>query len=146
MVYQGIYREEMLKNYDFNWHMASDSKNINNPDFQHFFIMEDTAIIGYLIFSERKPPVYKDFTVCLNSLYILPQYQKKGIGRKAFAMVESFCREKGAVKFYNQCHPLNRNALKFYEKMGGKVGFQDIGHDNKEEDCVWFEYDCQTAG
>ena len=37
-------------------------------------------------------------TVCLDNIYVLPAYRRRGIAAKLFAQVEDWARERGAVR------------------------------------------------
>lgn len=138
--YDGIYSNDMIDNFDFQWHLEKDIAKIQNPNFNVYLIVENNTNIGYVIFSKEDPPVYKDFSICLNSLYILPEYQRKGIGSKAFNIINDYCRINHINKFYNQCNLHNTKALDFYERMGGIIGHENICNNEKIEDTLWFEY------
>lgn len=138
--YDGIYSEEVLENYNVHSHIKKDEAKILNPKFKVYLIKEEQKKIGYLIFSYEDPSVYKDFNLCLNSLYLLPEYQGRGIGQEGINIVSSYCKTKGINKFYNQCNLHNSKGVAFYKKQGGIIGQQDIGNSDKIEDTIWFEY------
>ena len=83
---------------------------------------------------------YKDFSFCLNSLYLLPPYQHMGLGRRIFAQVRQAARERKLDSFFCGCNVHNLPARRFYEKMGGVVGEIDDGHENLAEDQMYFEF------
>ena len=68
------------------------------------------------------------------------EYQHKGIGKQAFAILKDYCQEKGINRFACDCSPHNENAMQFYQRMGGVVTKTDTGHENKQEDGVIFEF------
>ena len=83
--------------------------------------------------------------VWLHSLYVLREYQHRGIGKRAFSVLKDYCRKKGISCFACRCSPHNENAMRFYQRMGGVVIKTDTGHENKQEDGVIFEFD-MTGG
>ena len=109
--YRGIYPDKMLDDFDYKFHENKNLSMINSEDFSVYFISEKNEKIGYLIL-QHKNPLY------VQSLYLLEKSRGKGIGKKAFEFIRGCCRENGIDKFYLGCHPENKNALGFYEKMG----------------------------
>lgn len=138
--YRGIYDNEWIDQFDFAHHERNDLLKLQNPDFYVYLILENNNKIGYFMLSQELPCRYKDFTVCLNALYILPDFQGKGIGCEGIEMIKEYCKIHGINKFYNQCNVHNSKAISFYKKMGGMIGHKDIGNAYKYEDSIWFEY------
>ncbi len=131
--YRGIYPDKMLDEFDYEFH---DKKNlfwINSEEFSVYFICADNKITGYLILQNRNP-------LYVQSLYLLEEFRGKGIGRKTFEFVREFCKENKIEKFYLGCHPENKKALGFYEKMGGIITARDEGHKNNNENSVKIEF------
>lgn len=58
--------------------------------------------------------------VCLDSLYVLPEYRHQGIATKLFRQVESWATEKGATRLELHAWSFNTSALALYEVMGMK--------------------------
>lgn len=131
--YRGIYPDKLIDEFDFDFH---DSKNlfmINSEEYSVYFITADGEKAGYLIL-QHKIPLY------IQSLYLLPGFQRKGIGRKIFGFVREHCRKNKIEKFYLCCHPENKNALAFYKKMGGTITEKDLGHENNRENNFKIEF------
>lgn len=57
-------------------------------------------------------------TVCLDNIFVLPQARGMGIGKKLFAQVENWAREKGAVRLDLHVWDFNQDAQKLYRAMG----------------------------
>ena len=133
--YRGIYPDAAIDDFDYAWHRQRDLQRIADPSFTVCLIRSGAEKIGYLIFQEA------DSGLVLHSLYVLREYQHRGIGKKAFALLRDRCREKGLRGFSCQCNPHNENAMEFYRRMGGTVTKTDIGHENRQEDTVVFRFD-----
>ena len=138
--YRGIYPDEMIDNYAFETHLARDKKRITDPANTVWLAMDRESCIGYLYVGPCGYGRYKDFDFCLNSLYFLPSYQKQGLGRKALEIAAAECRRRGYEKFFCGCSAYNNNARAFYTHMGGVLGVQSLGHANKAEDQVYYEF------
>jgi GNAT superfamily N-acetyltransferase len=56
-------------------------------------------------------------TVCLDNIYVLPEARRKGIAKLLFAEVESWGKQKGAVRLDLHVWGFNKNAISMYEAM-----------------------------
>ena len=57
-------------------------------------------------------------TVCLDNIYVLPTYRRRGIAAKLFAAVESWAKEQGAIRLELHTWDFNKDAIAMYEAMG----------------------------
>ena len=136
--YRGIYEDAMIDNFDYETHHRKDAVRIAE---QSVFLMKDgDNCAGYFYYGAFPAGCYKDFALCLNSLYILPPYQAKHLGTRVFAWMREVCRLRGIDKFFCGCNVHNPKAQGFYRKMGGVVGRIDDGHAQKSEDQMYFEF------
>ena len=132
--YRGIYPDELLDNFDYDFHDSKNLSMINSEEYSVYFITANGEKAGYLIL-QHKNPLY------IQSLYLLSDFRRKGIGTKVFEFIRNHCLENRLSKFYLGCHPQNKNALYFYEKMGGTVTEKDIGHENNRENSFKIEFE-----
>ena len=135
--YRGIYPNAVIDDFDYDWHQQRDLKKTSDPSFTVYLIKYGEKNIGYFIFQ------HADSGVWLHSLYVLREYQHKGIGKQAFSILTDYCREKEISRFSCNCNPHNENAMRFYQRMGGVVTKTDTGHWNRQEDGVIFEFNIQ---
>ena len=133
--YRGIYPDAVIDSFDYDWHQKRDIKKFSDSSFSVYLIKNGDENIGYFIFQDIGAFVW------LHSLYVLREYQHMGIGTQAFSILKKYCKEKGIHRFACDCHPDNENAMRFYQRMGGVVTKTDLGHENKQEDGVIFEFD-----
>lgn len=133
--YRGIYPDEIIDNFDYAFHNEKDYFRITSDEYEVFFICEGDEKFGYLILQKKRPMLY------IQSLYLIEEFQGKGIGKKAFEVIREFCRKNGYQKFYLGCHPQNKNALGFYSKMGGIITERDEGHENNRENSFKIEFE-----
>ncbi len=138
--YRGIYPDEMIDDYAYETHLARDKNRITDPKNTVWLVMDKDNCVGYLYVGPCGYGQYKDFDFCLNSLYFLPPYQRRGLGRAAFELVAAECRRRGYDRFFCGCSAHNHSARAFYEHMGGILGHQSLGHENKAEDQVYYEF------
>ena len=132
--YRGIYPDELLDNFDYDFHDSKNLRFINSEEYSVYFITVDGEKAGYLIL-QNTDPLY------VQSLYLLKVFQGWGIGHKAFEFIRKNCAEKGIENFYLGCHPENEKALGFYKKMGGTITEKDIGHENHRENSYKIEFE-----
>ena len=132
--YRGIYPDEVIDKFDYDWHLEAEQNRLRNPNFHCFMVMDAGECVGYFSYG----PVRTGFR--LHSLYLLPAYRKSGLGRKIFEQVKAACITAGFSGMFLDCHPDNRNALVFYQHMGGEITAMDAGHINRQEDCCTIEY------
>ncbi len=112
--YRGIYPDAMIDEYDLEAHTARDAARIADPANAVFLAMDGAECVGYFTYGPYTYGRYKDFALCLNSLYFLPGYRRMGLGRRAFAQLTEFCRERGIEKFFCGCNCHNLPAQAFY--------------------------------
>ena len=131
--YRGIYPDDAIDGFDLEWHTQRDLARIKDPHLRVYLIRFADMTIGYFI-HKTTVPVY------IGSLYVLKEYQRQGIGRRAFMIAEQYCVECGTSKYYCNCNAFNYPAQAFYHAMGGVIINCDTGHKNKQEDQLTFEF------
>ncbi len=57
-------------------------------------------------------------TVCLDNIYVLPAYRRRGIAAKLFAEVESWAKAQGAIRLDLHVWDFNKRAIAMYKAMG----------------------------
>jgi ribosomal protein S18 acetylase RimI-like enzyme len=88
----------------------------DDPSYKVFLAeKEDNMLVGYLvcrIFEEK---------VCAESLFVLPEHRRQGIGTALFQKAESLVQELNLETVYNQVHPNNDRMIGFLLKRGYDV-------------------------
>lgn len=133
-VYRGVFPDEMIDRFDYEWHQQRDLARIQSDEYLVYRITADDQNIGYLIIKKGRP-------LLLQSLYILPAYQRQGIGKMAFQLIRDYCKHNGMDTFICHCQPRNASARAFYCKMGGKIIAQDVDNAEHWQDSVTFEFE-----
>jgi ribosomal protein S18 acetylase RimI-like enzyme len=84
----------------------------SNPEIQTWVAKSDDKVIAWCVASKSNN------TALIDAIYVLPEYQGKGIGKKmmqiALEWLFSFSEIRLEVAIYNE------NAIRFYEKFGFK--------------------------
>lgn len=57
-------------------------------------------------------------TVCLDNIYVLPVYRRRGIAARLFAEVELWAKERGALRLDLHTWDFNKSAIAMYLAMG----------------------------
>ena len=125
--YRGIYSDEKIDNYDHKKYTDKFLGIINNPNVDLYVVEDNNKLVGYMDYGKPFRP-YKDYNQEIGLLYLLKDYQRKGIGTKLFNMAYNKIKEKGYKEFFISCNKYNINAQEFYKKMGGEI--IDIDEDN----------------
>ena len=139
--YRGIYPDEMLDGFDLDRHTARESDRLRNPNYRCYCVMDGEDCVGYVAFGTVREGERKEFNFRLHSLYLLPGYQGRGLGRMLFGKVRESCLLFGRGSMHLDCHPRNERALGFYRHMGGVITYTDTGHRNPCEDSCRIEFD-----
>lgn len=97
---------------------------INYENGSYFKIIADSIHAGCVRVFEKSPKLYR-----VGIIYILPEFQNKGVGQRALALVESFFPEAEAWELDCPADlPANRRC---YEKAGYKLTGEEKTINNK---------------
>ncbi len=138
--YSEIYPHEWIDGFDFALSEARFRKIAADPDQHLLFLKVDGEHAGFLCYGMEMESTLPENSICINMLYLLRKYQRRGIGSLALEKVRNYCREIGRDRFYNGCNMHNENALKFYRAMGGRVIAEYGGHENRALDQAIIEH------
>ena len=131
--YRGIYPDRVIDEFDYAGQEAKDLARLRDPSYRVFFIKDGEKNIGYFSFHDRD-------TLYIQSLYLLPEYRRRGIGRRVFALAREIAGQKGRDGIRCHCNAHNTAALAFYRAMGGRIVSEDLGHENPQEDQIGFVF------
>ena len=122
--YKGIYSEEKLSGYDIAKNESIFQNIVTNPDIELFVALDNQKIVGLMTCGKPYRP-FMDFQQEIGLLYILKEYQRKGIGKTFFEIAKNQVKGNGYTKFFLSVNSKNFDAQKFYEAMGGVTIYQD---------------------
>ena len=80
-----------------------------------YVAIEDSRIVGYLVCR------IDDDVVWAESLYVLPEHRRKGIGSALYEKAEEIAEKLGQDTVYNWVHPNNHAIIQFLKKKGYNV-------------------------
>ncbi len=134
--YRGIYPDELLDEYDAEYHKRRDLMRIRDTHYHVYLIVKEKPI-GYFYFEHKQ-------TLHIQSLYILKEHQREGIGTRVFSFIREYCRINGLKEFTCNCNEHNLSARGFYEHLGGKIIRIETGHENKREDQITYLFQTEN--
>ena len=118
--YQGIYSNEALQGYDVEKNEKIIRQIVNNPEIELYVATDDDVIVGFMTCGKPYKP-FRHFEQEVGLLYILKEYQRKGIGARFLDIARSQVKEAGCSEFILAVNSKNTNAIRFYLAMGGEI-------------------------
>ena len=76
---------------------------------------EEHRIVGYLVCRVDGKTVWAE------SLFVVPEHRRRGIGSQLYAQAESLAADVGANTVYNWVHPQNKAVVSFLKHRGYDV-------------------------
>lgn len=94
--------------------------NLQYPGCVDFGVFEGEMLIGF-----AGATLWNDSgmvkglkTVCLDNIYVMPEYRRNGIAARLFAEIEAWSRDQGAVRLDLHTWDFNQGAIALYREMG----------------------------
>ena len=137
--YRGIYSDEKIDNFDYQKNSEKFLNIVNNPNIELYVVEDNNKLVGYMDCGTPFRP-YKDFKQEIGLLYLLKDYQRKGIGKELFNIAVNKIKENSYNEFFVCCNKYNVNAQEFYKKMGGVIAEVDEDEKDKSIPQVMFVY------
>lgn len=122
--YRGIYSDESLDNYDVRKNQHIFESIVLNPDIELYLAECDGKPVGLMTCGEPFRP-FQHYQQEIGLLYILKEYQRRGIGKGFFDLARRQVKESGYHEFLVSVNKLNQPAIDFYLAMGGRMIFSD---------------------
>lgn len=106
---------EMIRNVERRVNHLRDQIIENN---RIFVALEDDIPVGYIFYAKAQGTAY-DAAAEIREIYILPEFQQKGIGTKLFEMALEEIKKLGYTSLMLYC-PWESKGISFFMKMGGE--------------------------
>lgn len=137
--YRGIYSDEKINNYNILNNVMHFEEIVHNPNINLYVATDNEHIVGYMSCGEPYRP-FRNFEQEIGLLYILKEYQRKGIGRTFFTMGKEIIKSNGVDEFFISVNRYNKDALDFYVSMGGNIIHIDEDKVDKSEVQIKLHY------
>lgn len=140
--YRGIYTDKMLDSYDVCRNESTFKDMVSNPNISIYIATDSGKIIGFMSCGEPYRP-FLEYKQEIGLLYILKDYQKRGIGKRLLDIGKSRIKANGFTDFFISVNKYNQNALNFYIEMGGSVIHIDEDSEDKRNAQIKLHYTVQ---
>lgn len=118
-VYKGIIDDEILDNLDRNKKIEKWKKHYN---IGNVIVAEQNGnLLGYCRYEDNTNYNNTDIDSEILAIYVDCDKLEKGVGRKLVEYVMTDLKNKNKAKMVIWCLEKNKNARRFYEKIGGKL-------------------------
>ncbi|MGF6171995.1 N-acetyltransferase family protein [Ensifer sp. 4252] len=117
--YDTFYGVEKVNELTGRWHSLPALKSRLERKNAEFLVADDGRNIGGMGYASMSDTLKK--TAVLHQLYVLPKFQRQGIGRDIFAELETCFPD--AERMRVEVEPQNLHALAFYRAHG----FSEVG-------------------
>lgn len=92
-------------------------QNLSDSDVLQLGVFDGDQLVG-VVRATLWEEVKNVKTVCLDNIYVLPAYRRKGVATKLFTEVEQWAKEQGAIRLDLWTWDFNKNAIAMYQAMG----------------------------
>ena len=113
----------------------------NDKNISYYVCSVDDNIIAYCLLLHKSDTSrdgegsfigceLKDMNVgecMLSALYVLPEYQRNGVGQFFFDWIKFWCKERNVSKLFWNCYVENKKAVNFYLKNSACIINENIG-------------------
>jgi GNAT superfamily N-acetyltransferase len=90
------------------------------PRFKVELALVDNKVVGLALYYFGFSGFRTAPEMCLEDLYIQPEYRGRGIGTQLFQKLRQYAKTEECCRIFWLVESTNQNAFKFYDKMGGK--------------------------
>ena len=93
--------------------------NLAYPGCTECGVFEGDTLIGFASATLwNESGMRKDLkTVCLDNIFVLPTYRRRGVAAKLFREIESWAKEQGATRLELHTWDFNEDAIAMYKAM-----------------------------
>ena len=109
-----------------------DQINENN---RIFVAVDDNKIVGFVFYAKTQGEYYDNGEI--REIYVLPEYQRRGIGKQLFQKASDAMKNLRFSSFIVSC-PVQNRYMDFFIHLGG------VKKGNKVEKIFGYHYDCEV--
>ena len=93
---------------------------VKNPRGCFFIAYDGDEMIGYANGGLKRYCYRNKKYFEIENVGVIPEYKRKGIGRRLLQELTRWAKKKGAQRLYLNCYIRNKEALSFYKRLGFK--------------------------
>ncbi len=112
--YDALYGADKIAEMTAKWHSVPALKANLARKNAEFLVADNGRVIGGMAYAGMSETLHE--TAVLHQLYVLPAYQRQGVGRDLFAELETCFPYAGRMRL--EVEENNANAIAFYEAHG----------------------------
>ena len=112
--YDALYGAEKIDEMTAKWHSVPALKANLARKNSEFLVADNGKVIGGMAYAAMSATLHE--TAVLHQLYVLPAYQRQGVGRDLFAELETCFPYAGQMRL--EVEENNAKAIAFYEAHG----------------------------
>jgi len=90
------------------------------PRFEAYIGTWRNQPVAFLSFFQTYSTFLARTTLFIEDIFVLSEYRKRGFGRELFSFCQNEARVRGCARMEWMVLSWNSNAIRFYEKLGGK--------------------------
>jgi ribosomal protein S18 acetylase RimI-like enzyme len=112
-------------NYMLNWMYDLKSLETQLKDKNHIFLLaeENGKFLGFASYETNHGETNK---TKIHKIYILPEAQGKGVGKKLIQFMEKAAMENGNKILFLNVNKFNQGAIDFYSRIGFYEAYKEI--------------------
>lgn len=131
--------------YDKNKNMEESVNHLRDQIEENnriFVACDDDKVVGFVFYAKTQGDHYENAEI--RDIYVLPEYQKRGIGKRLFDEAVEALRKLKYNSFIVSC-PIQNPNMEFFIHLGGvKKGIKNVKIMGREVDCDVIYYDIVT--
>lgn len=132
--FRGVVPQSFLDGMSVEKRAAAFEKRFPDADYRMFVAeAEGRGVVGFADFGEAREQI-EGYAGELYAIYLLPEFQRRGVGRRLFNLGAEFLASRGRRSMYLLALEASPYRT-FYERLGGRV----IGRTQVEIEGVPFE-------
>ena len=141
--YRGIVADNFLDHRDMEDAVRRFERHFTEANGTYVVLEQGERVIGYVAYGPERQLQLPDYTGELRALYLVPAYQRQGLGKRLFGVAVAGLKAQGHTGMLLWVLARNANARGFYEVMGGELlessaqTFEIAGQTVEEVAYVW---------
>lgn len=105
---------------DSTFNLDKVTAELNNHNCSFYFVYQNKQLVGYFKLNENEAQteIFKEDTLELERIYVLDEFQRKGIGKQMLDKAVTIAKEKSVSFIWLGVWKINTKAIALYESQG----------------------------